>query len=440
MKVGTSHILFLLVLASLAACNGSIKQAFTKPGPPYEEYLKTLEQAKLQETPMVQAWVKAGQRVFHDSIQLNLPFSESGYFSAAEPDARSYRFTARQGQVLTVSGMVKAPGQSRLFIDLFEKNDDGWSRATDAVAVADSSFQLTHEFSSDQDCLLRLQPELLVNAYFTISISPTPVLINPVSGASNRSIGSFYGAQREGGKRSHEGVDIFAPRGTPVIAPTDGTISRVGTNRLGGKVVWMQDRARGHAYYFAHLDSQVVQPGKRVLQGDTLGLVGNTGNAISTPPHLHFGIYQRGSIDPINFIRTLEAAMEATPLDTAIAEKVYRISVQLANLRSGPAVEQPVLAQLQQHTFVKIIGHTGNWYRITLPDLQQGYIAKQLVQEATVGNALQLQEQKALLTKADAGAPPMAMLKKDSVVEVLALFSDYQLVETGEGLQGWLML
>lgn len=438
MKVRTLYILLLLVMAGLAGCNGSIKQAFTKASPPYEEYIKTLEQAKLQETPMVQAWVKAGQRVFQDSIQLTLPFSESGYFSAAEPDARSYRFTARRGQVLTVSGMVKAPQQSRLFIDLFVNKDGAWSRATDAVAVADSSFQLAHEFSSDQECLLRLQPELLVNAYYTMSISPTPVLINPVSGASNRSIGSFYGADRDGGKRLHEGVDIFAPRGTPVIAPTDGTITRVGTTRLGGKVVWMQDRARGHAYYFAHLDSQLVQPGIRVLHGDTLGLVGNTGNAISTPPHLHFGIYQRGSIDPINFIQTLEAALEASPLDTAITEKVYRISAQLANLRSGPDVKQPVLAQLQEHTFVKIIGQTGSWYRIVLPDLQQGYVAKQLVQEATAGNALQLQEQKALLTEAAAGAPPMAMLKKDSVVEVLALFSDYQLVETGDGLQGWL--
>lgn len=439
MKVSTLYILLLLVIASLTACNGSIKQAFTKTSPPYEAYIKTLEKADLQETPMVQAWVKAGQRVFQDSIQLSLPFSESGYFSAAEPDARSYRFTARRGQVLTVSGMIKAPRQARLFIDLFVKKNGAWNRATDAVAVADSSFQLAHEFSSDQDCLLRLQPELMVNAYYTISISPTPVLINPVSGASNRSIGSFYGADRDGGKRLHEGVDIFAPRGTPVIAPTDGAITRVGTTRLGGKVVWMHDRTRGHAYYFAHLDSQLVQPGKRVIQGDTLGFVGNTGNAINTPPHLHFGIYQRGSIDPINFIRTLEAAMEATPLDTAITEKVFRISAQLANLRSGPDVKRPVLAQLQQHTFVKIIGQTGSWYRIMLPDMRQGYVAKQLVQEATARSSLKLKEQKALLADADATATPMAMLERDSVVDVLARFSDYQLVETGEGLKGWLM-
>lgn len=430
---------FCLILAALTGCNGSIKQAFTTRAAPYEEYIKNLEKANLHETPMGQAWLDAGQRVFQDSIIVDLPFSESGYFSAAEPDARSYRFSVKEGQVLTVSGMVRAPQQARLFFDLFVRKNTEWDRVEYGVAVADSSFQLAHEFRSNQECLLRLQPELLINAYYTITISPTPVLINPVSGASNRSIGSLYGVDRDGGRRRHEGVDIFAPKGTPILAPTDGYVTRVNTTNLGGKVVWMQDRARGHAYYFAHLDSQMVQSGKRVMQGDTLGLVGNTGNARTTPPHLHFGIYQRGSIDPINYIRTLDAVAEASPLDTTIEVNVYRITAKQANLRSGPGEKQPLLGQLNQHTYVRIIGQVGNWYRIALPDNRQGYVSKRLVSEANSGKPLQLQEQKALLSQANINAIPITYLAADSKVEVLAQFEDYQLVQTKEGSLGWLL-
>ena len=166
-----ARLFFLyLILAALAGCNGSIKQAFTTRAAPYEEYIRKLEKANLHETPMGQAWLDAGQRVFQDSIIVDLPFSESGYFSAAEPDARSYRFSVKDGQVLTVAGMVRAPQQARLFFDLFVFKNNEWDRVEYGVALADSSFQLTHEFRKDQECLLRLQPELLINAYYTIPI------------------------------------------------------------------------------------------------------------------------------------------------------------------------------------------------------------------------------------------------------------------------------
>lgn len=434
---GRYYLLIVLVVL-LSGCNGSIKQAFTTTRP-YEEYVRSLEKANLDKTPMAQAWIAAGERALQDSIIVNLPHSESGYFSADEPEARSYRFQVQDGQVLTVSGLIRAPEQARMFLDLYVWKNNKWDQVTHEVALADSSFQLSHEFRGTQQCLLRLQPELLINAYYTLTISPTPVLINPVSGASNRSIGSLYGVDRDGGRRRHEGIDIFAPKGTPVLAPTDGIVTRVNVTNLGGKVVWMQDRARGHAYYFAHLDSQMVNSGRRVQQGDTLGLVGNTGNARTTPPHLHFGIYQRGSIDPINFVRTLEAAVEASPLDTAVTANIYRISTKLANLRKGPGDKEPLQAQLSQNTFVRIIGQTGDWYRIMLPDNTEGYVSKRLVAQAKGGSKKEVQEQKALLSAADSSAVPITYLAADTTVEVLAQFEDYQLVQTPEGRRGWLL-
>ncbi|EMR04751.1 peptidoglycan DD-metalloendopeptidase family protein [Cesiribacter andamanensis] len=431
------HSLIVLLALVLVGCNGSIKQALTSI-PPYEQYIRSLEKAGLDQTPMAQRWLAAGQRVFTDSVQIRLPLSEAGYFAAATPDARSYRFDGREGQVLTVDGALTAEPTTTLYLDLFVWQNNRWDRQASEVVQADSSLQFNYEFRQDQHCLLRLQPQLLTDVYYTLSLNLTPVLINPVSGASNRSIGSFYGADRDGGQRSHEGVDIFAARGTPVVAPTSGVVSRVGTNRLGGKVIWMQDIKRGHTYYFAHLDSQLVASGRRVAQGDTLGLVGNTGNARSTPPHLHFGIYQRGSKDPINYIRTLEAAVEASPLDTSYQAQAYKITATQLNLRSGPGTAEAVLDQLPRDTFVQIIAQAGDWYRISLPDQRQGFVPKRYVSAATSGQPLQVAAPSLLRSQATPQAVPVRELEENSSVEVLAHFGEFAFVRTAQGVVGWL--
>jgi len=132
-----------------------------------------------------------------------------------------------------------------------------------------------------------------------------PLTISPVVGATKKSIISFYGDARSGGRR-HEGIDIVAPKGTIVVAPSEGEITEVGYNSLGGKVIWMKDSKQKRAYYFAHLDSQIVKKGMIVKQGDTLGTVGNTGNARRTRSHLHFGIYRKDGRTPVDYIRTRE--------------------------------------------------------------------------------------------------------------------------------------
>jgi murein DD-endopeptidase MepM/ murein hydrolase activator NlpD len=132
-----------------------------------------------------------------------------------------------------------------------------------------------------------------------------PLLMNPVVGATRQSIISIYGDARDHG-RKHEGIDIVAPKGTIVVAPLEGEITEVGYNVLGGKVIWMKDSKAKHAYYFAHLDSQIVRKGMIVKPGDTLGTVGNTGNARRTRSHLHFGIYKKDGRTPVDYIKTRE--------------------------------------------------------------------------------------------------------------------------------------
>jgi len=96
-----------------------------------------------------------------------------------------------------------------------------------------------------------------------------------------------------------EGIDIFARVDTPVIASTEGIVTRVGTNSLGGKVVWVMGPS-GQRHYYAHLNEYAnIHAGQRIDVGTVLGFVGNTGNARGTPHHLHYGVYTRnGAVNP----------------------------------------------------------------------------------------------------------------------------------------------
>jgi hypothetical protein len=90
----------------------------------------------------------------------------------------------------------------------------------------------------------------------------------------------------------HYGDDIFAALGTPVVAVADGTLNRVGWERLGGWRLWVRDGLRNQ-FYYAHLSgySPLALHSKHVKAGDVIGFIGNTGDAFTTSPHLHFEIH-----------------------------------------------------------------------------------------------------------------------------------------------------
>jgi murein DD-endopeptidase MepM/ murein hydrolase activator NlpD len=143
------------------------------------------------------------------------------------------------------------------------------------------------------------------------SMAPPAVLPVPVRGVAPRALrDTWHGARSEG--RKHEGIDIFARRGTAVVAATEGVVLRVSTNRLGGQVVWVLGPG-GQRHYYAHLDRYAdIEQGQRVRPGTVLGYVGTTGNAAGTPPHLHYGIYEAGgAINPYPLLRAGGAARVA---------------------------------------------------------------------------------------------------------------------------------
>jgi murein DD-endopeptidase MepM/ murein hydrolase activator NlpD len=129
---------------------------------------------------------------------------------------------------------------------------------------------------------------------------PDRKLAMPLEDVSRSKIADTWHAPRGTG-RLHEGQDIFAPKGTPVLSATRGFIYNIGENNLGGQTVSVIG-AGGRVYYYAHLDAYApgLEIGDQVTPRTVLGYVGTTGNAQGTPPHLHFGIYTgSGAINPL---------------------------------------------------------------------------------------------------------------------------------------------
>ncbi|MDG2525544.1 M23 family metallopeptidase [Stenotrophomonas sp. HITSZ_GD] len=140
---------------------------------------------------------------------------------------------------------------------------------------------------------------------WTLSRMPAPTALPmPVEGVRARQVADTFGAPR-GQDRRHAGVDIFAKAGTPVRATTPGIVVAISDRGLGGRQVWVLGPAR-ERHYYAHLRDWApgLKEGDIVAPGTPLGSVGNTGNARTTPPHLHYGVYAAdGARDPLPLLR-----------------------------------------------------------------------------------------------------------------------------------------
>ncbi len=123
---------------------------------------------------------------------------------------------------------------------------------------------------------------------------PVPILM----GVTPDNITKNFGAPRSGG-RTHEGLDIMAPRGAPIVTPTDAVVIQVGRGDSAGYYVYTANPG-DEVFAYMHLDQpSELDEGDVLKKGDLIGFVGNTGNAINTPPHLHFEMREDGDeMDP----------------------------------------------------------------------------------------------------------------------------------------------
>ena len=369
-----SLIGFLVFFLLLGCSKKEIVPPRFYPRSDHEAYKYSLQQADLMSTALGSDWVAASRTPFKQQIEVQLPYQEAFVLSKMEPQALGYRFGVKRGQRVLVQVDVIVTDTTRVFIDLFRIENDSLGKFRH-VASADSSFQLAFEPRRDADYLLRLQPELLRGGDFTVSIEKVPTLDFPVAGKNKAAIHSFFGDPRDGGKRKHHGVDIFAKRHTPIIAPVEANVRFVGVKGLGGKVVWLYDRKRGNHLYFAHLQDQLVNQYQKVYPGDTIGTVGNTGNARFTPPHLHFGIYRNGPMDPYHFIvPSSPLATEFQP-DTVLLGKELELK-KATFLKAAMKKRSTHLDTLNREEQVRIVAVNHRYVRVETEEGMLGFLRK----------------------------------------------------------------
>lgn len=306
----------------------------------------------------------------NDSAFIELPYRESGKFFPKSFPVFSYLLELHRGDLLSVK-IEQDSTTSLTFIDVFYISNTTYKK------IKSSKFDraiLKLEIEEDNLYRVVIQPEIEASSYFNIEIKRSPLYLFPVASGKNSDAQSFWGAERDGGKRSHEGIDIFAKRGTPVIASVDGRITSSGEKGLGGKQVWLRDTKRGYSLYYAHLDSISTIKKYQVKAGDTLGFVGNTGNARSTAPHLHFGIYSgySGAINPYYFIKKND--FKFPEKSSFFPKNQLAIIKNNANLRNSNSVKKSkIIRRLSAGDTIHILGQTEDWFHIKDSNLNNSF-------------------------------------------------------------------
>lgn len=344
---------------------------------PREQYAQSLEEAGLAATALGQAWLAAGRRALVRPVEVQPPYRETVFFDPSEPTAAGFRLELRRGQELKARVSAEAEARGR-FLDLYgePRTSDDEPRLLESAEEG----VLSYTVRDDGSYLVRLQPELLQGGRFVLTIEAEPALVFPVEGHDSTAIRSFFGDPRDGGARRHQGVDIFAPRGTAAVAAADGRVTRVGTNRLGGKTVWLFAENLGLSLYYAHLDRQDVRPGQKVRAGESVGRVGNTGNASRTASHLHFSVHDTGALDPWPFLYRPPGDPPELTLDPALLGRWSRVARNGSRLRSAPRSDAGLIEELPRGTPLHALAGSGDWLRVRVPDGRYGYMAAGLTE------------------------------------------------------------
>jgi murein DD-endopeptidase MepM/ murein hydrolase activator NlpD len=410
----------------------------------HEAYSAGLQGAGLVETALGREWMAASREALASPQRVPLPYREEGFLAADDPSAVGLRVELRRGQVLTVRTAFDAGESALVFVDLFRLPEQPGDPLRPIVRVDSVAGAMVYEPYRDGEYLLRLQPELLRGGRYRVELTLDPMLSFPVDGMNGSSIGSGFGAPRDGGARDHHGVDIFADRGTPALAASPGRVTRVEETGRGGLVVWIRDERRSQNLYYAHLSRQLVTPGETVEIGDTVGLVGNTGNARTTPPHLHFGVYARaegvrGPQDPIPYLVRPRRPLPRLP---AVPERLgtwARVHASGAELLADPTDAAASSEPLAPHTLLRLVAGSGEHWRVRLPDGRLGWVATTATEstEAAVAEEVLATTSPVRVRPAE-GAPVVAPLDAGARVSVLGGFGGYLWVRDGSGRAGWI--
>lgn len=182
----------------------------------------------------------------------------------------------------------------------------GEAAAARGGATLDSAAGTLHADPSDT---MPVAPDTAPRASATAVRDTTPIestpaelsalaasLVVPVEGVPASALRDSYDEARgAGGSRVHRALDIHAPRGTPVIAATDGRVLRMHESKAGGLMVYQADATDRFILMYGHLERYAagLADGAPVRRGQVIGYVGTSGNAAPDAPHLHF-VVSRG--------------------------------------------------------------------------------------------------------------------------------------------------
>lgn len=420
-KVFISTIIAALFITG---CSSASTAIFGKKTP-LEKYEDKLVDSGLEKTPEGRQWLAAGEKALQHPVAVQLPYRHRGQFSSARPQAAGLKFTATQGERLIFSFEKDKAADFVLYAELYKQNANGGTVLLQSPDTNEAEFNFN--IAETGQYILKIQPQLFRVGSYNLSIATAPSLAFPV-GDKKAYIGSVWGDARDGGKRNHEGVDIFAAKRTPAVAAADGYIASVREGGIGGKTVWLRPEGQNITLYYAHLDEQLVHEGQAVKKGDTIGLVGNTGNAKHTPPHLHFGIYgYGGAINPFPFVNR--------QVKTAPAVALKKLTEALRLVKDVKEADYTAL----KNTVVLPLAVNSKGYLIELPDgrlLQTAFAAVQPTTQPL--KKAQAALPIAIYNSPATDASSTVTLPAGSNLAVCGYFNGYAFVRSGS-TEGWVL-
>ena len=385
-------------------------------------------------------WESQARQSLSESLPVELPYSEQWLLSKPETQVITFDVTLTKGRILEMFNQRQPSAIGGIVIEIFELVGERHRIVASANSV---DTQLRWPITRTGRYHIRAQSIPDSIGAFALSLDERFAFEFPVATDSPNSVKSLFGVARDGGKRKHHGIDIFAKRHTPIVAATDGYISRVATSPRGGLHIWQRGsddygNPIGSLYY-AHLEDTNVTAGTWVDRGTQIGTVGNSGNAISTPPHLHFGFYQRsiGPLDPLPFT----GSARHTPIALSNGHRWpawVSVDRELVNVRKGPSTDHAIETTISRGELVSLQAASNDWLRIRTGNGTIGFLAESLAHPPAI-KSTPLPDSEQVQISPSPSSPVLIELAPGTVVEQLGRFGNARLVETDTGLQGWII-
>lgn len=460
-KLGVA-LVGLVLLAT--ACSTEDSPPAVELSGSHASYARALLELGLDRSIAGGQWLDAAVEAIRSPVEVLTPARFTLSLPEEPARAAAVRFPAIRGQRIDIS--IDADTEE-YFAEVL--GGPGAGDALPSVETEGNVHTLSFYPRDSAGHTLRIQPKLFEGGSFDVTITAHASLAWPVPGTDTEDIWSWFGDARDGGARAHHGVDIFADRGTPLVATSDSVVRRAGQRDRGGNIVTIEDERVGVFLYYAHLDEIGVRTGDRLRAGDPIGTMGNTGNAITTPPHLHLGIYDRSwrrPLDPWYFLvspRGEAADLGELGFESAEGARVAEDAVSLAahppavsGIIPSPArfdafgnplrpserplrelpLGSPVAEGIQAGEYVEILGRAAGYAHVRSASGEQGFVRPESLTSLRDPIA-EMRFERGTLVSLRPGGPQIRRLREPLVAAVLATHDDWLLVRFSDGELGW---